>query len=47
MEGEQGELYVKGPNLFKEYWRKPDATKATFSKDGWFKTGELIFSLTR
>ena len=40
-EGTQGEIQVKGANIFKEYWGNPDATKATFSVDGWFKTGDI------
>ncbi|XP_063441220.1 malonate--CoA ligase ACSF3, mitochondrial-like isoform X1 [Mytilus trossulus] len=40
MEGEQGELLVKGPTVFKEYWKNPSATKSSFTKDGWFKTGD-------
>jgi len=38
-----GELYVKGPNVFSEYWNKPTATAETFTSDGWFKTGELFY----
>eukprot|EP00106_Octopus_bimaculoides_P010508 XP_014777950.1 PREDICTED: acyl-CoA synthetase family member 3, mitochondrial-like [Octopus bimaculoides] len=40
MESEQGELYVRGPNVFSEYFQRPDATKRAFTKDGWFKTGD-------
>lgn len=40
-EGNQGEIQVKGPNVFKEYWNKPKATQATFTKEGWFKTGDI------
>ena len=36
-----GEIQVKGPNIFKEYWQKPEATKKTFTDDGWFKTGDI------
>lgn len=36
-----GEIQVKGPNVFKEYWGKPAATQATFTPDGWFKTGDI------
>ncbi len=38
--GEVGELLVKGPGLFKGYWRMPEATEAAF-RDGWFCTGDL------
>ncbi len=40
-QGEQGEIVVKGPSVFKEYWNKPDATQTTFTDDGWFKTGDV------
>lgn len=39
--GNQGEIQVKGPNVFKEYWQRPEATRATFTEDGWFKTGDI------
>lgn len=35
----EGELQVRGPNLFREYWRRPDATAEAFTPDGWFRTG--------
>ena len=38
--GESGELWVKGPNIAKAYWRQPEATAATFV-DGWLRTGDL------
>lgn len=38
---EAGELYVKGPTVFKEYFNRPEATAETFSPDGWFKTGKF------
>lgn len=36
-----GELLVRGPNVFTEYWGKPDVTKNEFS-NGWFKTGDTV-----
>ena len=39
--GQSGEIQVKGPNIFKEYWYRPEATKSTFTDDGWFKTGDI------
>jgi len=39
-DGETGELYLKGPNVFPGYWRRDDATRAAFV-DGWFKTGDI------
>lgn len=37
----EGELRVKGPTVFKEYWKKPEATAKEFDEDGWFKTGDI------
>ena len=37
---EVGEVEVRSPHLFSEYWRRPDATAAAFH-DGWFRTGDL------
>lgn len=39
-QGQTGEIQVKGPNIFKEYWQKPQATEDSFV-DGWFKTGDI------
>ena len=38
---ENGELLVRGPNVFAGYWRRPDATAAAFAPDGFFRTGDL------
>lgn len=35
----EGSLLVKGPSVFKEYWRKAKATADTFDEEGWFITG--------
>ncbi len=36
-----GEIQVKGPNVFKEYWHRPQATADAFTQDGWFRTGDI------
>ena len=38
---EIGNVEVKGPNVFKGYWRMPEKTKEEFTSDGWFKTGDV------
>jgi malonyl-CoA/methylmalonyl-CoA synthetase len=38
--GEAGSVLLRGPNLFREYWRNPEATREAFSS-GWFNTGDL------
>lgn len=39
--GAVGNLLVKGPNVFKEYWGMPEKTAADFTENGFFKTGDL------
>jgi malonyl-CoA/methylmalonyl-CoA synthetase len=39
-DGEEGEVLLKGPNVFSAYWRRIEATRAAFA-DGWFKTGDI------
>uniref|UniRef100_A0A8C5MV90 Acyl-CoA synthetase family member 3 n=1 Tax=Leptobrachium leishanense TaxID=445787 RepID=A0A8C5MV90_9ANUR len=39
-ENKEGELQVRGPAVFKEYWNKPQETQEAFTSDGWFKTGD-------
>jgi len=40
-QGEVGMIEVKGPNVFKGYWRMPEKTRAEFRDDGFFITGDL------
>jgi malonyl-CoA/methylmalonyl-CoA synthetase len=39
--GEVGNIQVKGPNVFKGYWRMPEKTADEFTTDLWFKTGDV------
>ena len=39
-DGAPGELEVRGPTVFLEYWNRPQETKAAF-RDGWFRTGDV------
>jgi long-chain acyl-CoA synthetase len=40
-QGEPGELCVKGPQVMKGYWQRPDETEKIMTKDGWLKTGDM------
>lgn len=40
-EGQQGELWVRGPTTFAGYWRRPDLSSRAYA-DGWMRTGDLV-----
>ena len=39
---EEGELWVKGPNVFVGYMKNQEATEAAFTRDGWMRTGDIV-----
>jgi long-chain acyl-CoA synthetase len=41
--GENGELAIKGPQVMKEYWNRPEETAKVMTDDGFFKTGDIAF----
>jgi long-chain acyl-CoA synthetase len=39
--GDAGEIWIRGPGVFKGYWNDPDATRAALTTDGWLRTGDM------
>jgi len=39
----EGEILARGPSIFQGYWNLPEKTEEAFTKDGWFRTGDLGF----
>ncbi|WP_425838084.1 long-chain-fatty-acid--CoA ligase [Microbacterium sp. PA5] len=40
--GEEGELLLRGPQVFQGYWNSPDETAAVLLPDGWLRTGDIV-----
>jgi long-chain acyl-CoA synthetase len=37
----EGEILAKGPNVMREYWNRPEETRAAFDKNGWYHSGDV------
>ena len=41
--GELGEICIRGPQVMRGYWNRPDETAKVFTRDGWLRTGDMGF----
>ncbi|WP_085529133.1 long-chain-fatty-acid--CoA ligase [Kocuria massiliensis] len=41
-DGEPGELWVSGPQVFRGYWKNEEATHESVTEDGWLRTGDIV-----
>lgn len=41
--GEVGEICIRGPQVMPRYWNRPDESEKVFTRDGWFRTGDMGF----
>ena len=39
--GESGELWIRGPQVMRGYWNRPDETAKVIDQDGWLETGDI------
>ena len=41
-DGEEGEMWMRGPTVCKGYFNNPEANASTFTSDGWYKSGDIL-----